>query len=125
MPSPWTHALPPNTRAVLSPDPPNDMNGVVDALTAMGAVYNVQNPAWSGGADPTGASDSTAAINAAETAAAAYANVNAAGALVIFPPGQYSVTGLTKQANTIWLGAGRNATIIKLASGSDRVGLLG
>lgn len=36
MPDPWTHGLPPDTRAVGTGDPANDMNAVIDALIAMG-----------------------------------------------------------------------------------------
>jgi hypothetical protein len=42
---------------------------VQDILTGMGAALNVLNTAYAGGADPTGAADSTAAINAALAAA--------------------------------------------------------
>ena len=71
MPSPWTHALPPNTRVAFGPgDPAGDMDGAVDALTAMGAGYNVQNPACAGGADPAGTADSQPAFQAAATAGA-------------------------------------------------------
>ena len=84
MPAQFT--LPPDTRSVGSGDPPADMNGVVDTLTAMGAVFNVLNTAYAGGADPTGAADSAAAIQAAVTAA-----ITAGGGIVRIPKGAYKV----------------------------------
>jgi hypothetical protein len=57
--------LPPDTRSVGSGNPPQDMNAVVDALTALGAGRSVLNTAFAGGADPTGTTDSTAAFQAA------------------------------------------------------------
>jgi hypothetical protein len=64
--------------------------------------------------DTTGATD-----QAAITAAEALARV------VWFAPGTFYVTGLTKQANTIWQGAGRLATIIQLANGSNADVIIG
>lgn len=58
--------------------------------------------------DTTGAADQ-AAITAAE----------ALGRTVYLAPGTFWVTGLVKQAATIWQGAGRDSTIIKLANGSN------
>jgi hypothetical protein len=84
MPAQFT--LPPDTRAVGTGNPPQDMNGVVDTVTAMGAVYSVLNTAYAGGADPTGVADSTAAINAAVAAAAA------AGRELRIPAGTYKIT---------------------------------
>jgi hypothetical protein len=84
MPAQFT--LPPDTRSVGSGNPPADMDGVVDALTAMGTGFNVLNAAFSGGADPTGAADSAAALQACITAAAA------AGQPVTIPPGTYKTT---------------------------------
>ena len=83
MPAQFT--LPPDTRAVGTGNPPGDMNSVVDALTAMGAVYNVCNAAYAGGADPSGVSDSTAAFQACITAA------TTARAEVIIPAGSYNL----------------------------------
>lgn len=77
--------LPPDTRSVGSPNPAGDMNAVTDALLASGAGFNVLSAAFAGGADPTGAADSTAAFAAAIAAAIA-----ANGAEVIVPPGQYT-----------------------------------
>ena len=87
MPSQFT--LPPDTRSVGSGNPPVDMNGVVDALTAMGATANVLNAAFAGGADPTGSADSAAAFNAA---LAALPTVNGIPAgTIVWPPGTYKV----------------------------------
>jgi hypothetical protein len=111
MPAQFT--LPPDTRAVGTGNPPADMNAHTDALAAIGATFSVLNAAYAGGADPTGIADSTAAINAAEVAAAA------TGGIVTFPAGTFKVTGLTKQASSIWQGAGRNQTTIQLANGAN------
>lgn len=51
------------------------------------SVFNCQNTTYSGGADPTGASDSTSAINAALTACS-----NAGGGTVYLPAGTYKTT---------------------------------
>lgn len=77
---PVNFTMPPDTRAAGTPDPANDMNAVVDALTAQGAPLNVLSAAFAGGADPTGASDSTAAIKAALAAAPLGAAVTVPGA---------------------------------------------
>ena len=74
------------------------------------AVPLVMVPPPSG--DASGVTDQ-AAIQALENAA----DVN--GAILVFAPGTYQVTGLTKQALTIWQGAGRLATTIKLANGAN------
>jgi hypothetical protein len=66
---PADYTLPPDTRAVGTGNPAGDMDAIVDALTAMGAVGNILNAAYAGGADPTGVADSTAAIQAAINAA--------------------------------------------------------
>jgi len=61
------------------------MNNTALELAAMGGTYNVLNTAYAGGADPTGVADSTAAINAALTAAPL-------GGWVYLPPGVYKTT---------------------------------
>jgi len=84
------------------------MNGVVDALAAQGVAYNVLNAAYGGGADPTGAADSTAAISAAIAAAAAQP-----AAVVFFPPGTYKTTGgHVIPANVSVIGAGKGITTL-------------
>lgn len=62
MPAQFT--LPPDTRVVFGGNPPADINALTDAVTAMGAALNPLSAAFAGGADPTGAADSTAALNA-------------------------------------------------------------
>lgn len=113
MPAQFT--LPPDTRAVGSPDPANDMNAVIDALTAMGATLNVLNAAYSGGADPAGTNDSTSAIQAALNA------VPAGGGVVYLPPGTYKVTStLTSAVTPTYIqGAGRWATDINFTGTGD------
>lgn len=50
-------------------NPPVDMNNVNDVLIGMGGYWNAWNSVFSGGADPTGVTDSTAALNAMMNAA--------------------------------------------------------
>jgi len=80
------YTIPPATRAVGTGDPPGDINGISAVLTGMGAGFSVLNTAFAGGADPTGAADSTAAITAATTAAAA------AGRPLYIPAGTYKIS---------------------------------
>ena len=95
---PPQYVLPPDTRAVGTGNPPGDMNNVVDAITAQGAVANVLNASYAGGADPTGAADSTAAIQAAITAAAYVSSSDPSGILgaarttIFFPGGTYLIS---------------------------------
>src|SRR5215469_15767750 len=84
---PVNYSLPPDTRATGTGNPAADMNAVVDALTAMGAGLNVLNAAYSGGADPSGVADSTAAIQAALNAASP-------GQVVTIPAGTYKTTSV-------------------------------
>jgi hypothetical protein len=113
MPAQFT--LPPDTRSVGSGNPPADMNNVVDALTATGAVFNVLNAAYSGGADPTGVSDSAPAINAALAALP-----SSTGGTVVIPAGVYKISSPIVPVinNSRLLGAGPEATTIRAASGS-------
>src|SRR5216110_2707981 len=112
MPAQFT--LPPDTRAVGTGNPPADMNNVVDAVTAMGAGFNVLNTAFAGGADPTGVSACDAAV------LAALAAVPAAGGTVVFPAGTFLLNGSTllalTTANTVICGAGMSATTIKIGA---------
>ena len=79
------------------------VSGVVtQAASAIPGIYVAPS------GDTTGAADQ-AAITAAE----------ALGKTVYFGPGTFWVTGLVKQAATIWQGSGRNSTTIKLASGAN------
>ena len=73
-------------RAVGTPNPPVDTNNINDVVTGMGGVYNVLNTAYAGGADPTGVADSTAAFQAAITAATAI------NGIVFAPLGTYKIT---------------------------------
>jgi len=114
--------LPPDTRAVGTGNPPADMNGVVDAITAMGGGFNVTNAAYAGGADPTGVADSTAAISATVTAAAA------AGRPVLIPAGTYRVTSTLdwRVAGLQVYGDGKqNTRIIQYTSNTQIVRLAG
>jgi len=106
-------ALPPDNRTVGSGNPPLDMNDVVDALTAIGTPFNVLNSAYSGGADPTGGTDSTSAFQGAITAAA--------GAPVYVPPGTYTIAGnLTATVMPFYMyGSGRRITVINQTGSGD------
>lgn len=65
------------------------------------------------GIDPTGVADSTTAIQAKLTEAAAVASTSGQGATIYFPPGTFKVTGLTLGASGITVrGAGFTATAI-------------
>jgi len=75
--------LPPDTRAVGQGNPPQDVNGIIDALTAIGTPYSVLNSAYSGGADPTGTSYCDTAFADATSAALA------AGQPLLIPGGTY------------------------------------
>lgn len=87
--------MPPDSRAVGTGDPPNDVDALIRAANAAGGGFNVLNAAYAGGADPTGAADSTAAIQAALTAAATAAAANGGGVTVTGPPGaKYQVSNL-------------------------------
>lgn len=96
--------LPPATRAVGSADPPGDMNAVITALTALGALYNVLNAANGGGADPTGGTDVAAAINAASAAGVAQ-----------LPPGTFLLNSSTALTGPI-KGTGMSLTTLKIGA---------
>lgn len=72
--------LPP-PRSVGSPNPPVDVNNIVNCVTAYGSAFNIVNTGFAGGAYLDGTSDSTAAIQACMDAAATY------GAAVFIPGG--------------------------------------
>jgi hypothetical protein len=86
-----------------------DHNNIVDVLTGMGSAQNVLNTAYAGGADPTGAADSSAAIQAALNT----------GLDVYIPAGTYKAAGmaLTADGQQVY-GDGPGQTIIKPASGA-------
>ena len=83
-------------------------------------VFNVLNTAYSGGADPSGSSDSTLAINAA--IAACISGSPVPGGVVYLPPGTYKVTGNLTCHTTVPVyirGAGRWATTINFTGTGD------
>ena len=105
-----TFALPPDNRTVGSGDPPADVDDLVDAAAAMGAGRNVLNTTFGGGADPTGAADSTVALTAAAAALG--------GQLMYLPAGTYlmnaaSAIALTTAGSGI-MGDLFGATVIKI-----------
>jgi hypothetical protein len=77
--------LPPDPGGPAGADPPAGSSGPAGALLAMRIDRHVLNTAYAGGADPTGAEDSTEAI------AAAYADARA-GQVVFFRDGIYKVS---------------------------------
>ena len=120
---PAQYTLPPDTRAIGTGNPPADMNAVVDALNAApGVVYNVLNAAYAGGADPTGAADSTTAIQAAINAAAYISASDASGILgaaqatVYLPGGTYLISSgplVLPHGHSIRITGAGDGTILK------------
>src|SRR5690242_1712924 len=112
---PPQYTLPPDTRTVGVGNPPADMNAVVDALTAMGAGFNVLSAAFSGGADPAGVSNSAPAIQAAMNA------LPASGGIVFLPPGTYKITSPLAPtiSRTRLVGAGPDCTVIQAGAGAN------
>jgi hypothetical protein len=104
---PWTDALPFPTRSVGSGNPPIDMNAVLEALAAMGAGANVQNPLF--GADPTGTLNSTPAFNSAPD-----------GVLQRIPGGVYLLNDASSVAlsvaASVLAGDGQGPTVIKIGA---------
>ena len=109
--------LPPDNRSIGSGNPPADMNAHTDALIAMGAGLNVLNAAFAGGADPTGAADSAAAIQAALNA------VPAGGGAICLPPGTYKLASTVTNAVTPTRiqGSGRWATTVNFTGTGDAI----
>ncbi|HEY3650457.1 MAG TPA: hypothetical protein VGL33_21015 [Streptosporangiaceae bacterium] len=120
MPAQFT--LPPDNRSVGSGNPPADMNAVVDALTAQGAVYNVLNAAYAGGGDPAGTSDSQPAFQAAVNAVAASGTGTG---IVAIPPGNWRLnSAVTVSTAGIYLiGAGTWATTLLYYGSGDCIRL--
>lgn len=125
-----TFTLPPDTRAIGTGNPPEDMNGVVDALLATGVAYNVQSTAFSGGADPAGSAASDGAFSAAITAAVSD------GRALIVPGGTYKFTsgnpidakfaglqiiGPDGSANTQLVQHASNVPILQVAGQGQRI----
>src|SRR5262244_3523678 len=82
----------------------SDLNNLYTATTAVTGV-NVCNSTYAGGADPTGAADSTSAIQAAITAAAA------AGRGVYVPAGTYKCNTTALLLNVPMFGDGHGSQI--------------
>jgi hypothetical protein len=87
-------------------------------LDDAGAIYNVKNPDFAGGAKGDGTTDDFAAITAA--IAAATSAPHTTGGVVYFPPGIYIISqallGQPKKCNVL-VGANRDSTIIKHQTG--------
>lgn len=75
----------PYPRSAYGPDPAGDMDNTALQLLAAGSSYSVMNATYSGGADPTGTDDSTAAWNGALDA-------TPAGAITPAPAGRYKTS---------------------------------
>ena len=99
-----------DTYTATSPQHPTVHNNITDVLIGMGAVYNVLNTAYSGGAKGNGVADDYAAIQAALTAC----RTSTYGGVVIVPPGIYIISeSLQIGSNTTLLGAGWGCTVIR------------
>lgn len=89
-----------------------DIDSLYTAVAAIAGV-NVLNSAYAGGADPTGATDSTAAIQAAITAASS-------GGIVYLPPGTYLLNGSAglsvTTAGTRIVGAGPKSAVLQIGA---------
>lgn len=111
------YTIPPDTRTVGSGNPPLDINNVSDVLTGSGLGFSILNTAYAGGADPTGTADSTAAINAAVTAA------SAASRPVRIPAGTYKVSSTLnwKLPGLVVIGDGANVTKIQQATSNTTI----
>src|SRR6266487_4672459 len=91
-----SYTLPSDAHGANDPGHITDHNNIVDVLIGGGSAYNVLNTAYSGGADPTGSADSTAAFAAALAAAPA-------GGVVWVPPGTYKITSTLTIPVGVWL----------------------
>ena len=99
-----------DTYTATSPQHPTVHNNITDVLIGMGAVYNVLNTAYSGGAKGNGVADDYAAIQAALTAC----RTSTYGGVVIVPPGIYLASQILQiGSNTALIGAGIGVTTIK------------
>jgi hypothetical protein len=101
-----SYTIPSDAHVASDPGHPDDHNNLVDVIKGMGAVYNILNTAYSGGADPTGTNDSAAPIQ--DTISAA---ISGGGGWVYVPPGNYKqLSGVSASLNgtsvRIWLEAG-------------------
>jgi hypothetical protein len=107
--------LPTPDKAVGDPNPPGDVNNLIIAATAQGAAYNALNAANGGGADPTGGSDSTTALQ--DTIGALPAD----GGTAFIPPGTYIYSTALNIPNggVLLEGAGASGTEISQTSSSQ------
>ena len=109
------YTIPSDTYTATSPQHPTIHNNMTDVLIGMGAVYNVKNTAYSGGAKGNGVADDTTPINAAITAC-----ISAGGGTVTFPAGTYktssALTVNTSPASITLMGTGPQSSIIKQTS---------
>ena len=118
-----SYTIPPNTRAVGTGNPPQDMDNTANILSmltgqATGNTFTQSYTAlpWFNvityGADPTGATDSTTAIQNALNAAN-----SAGGGVVYFPAGTYQISSALTIYNNITLtGDNRQVSVIEQTS---------
>jgi hypothetical protein len=88
------------------------MNAVVETLVANGATLNVLNPAYAGGADPTGGADSAAAINSALAACSP-------GQAVYLPRGKYKLNGELNVPPNVGLTGSTATAMVQQELGTD------
>lgn len=108
-----TFTIPPATKTIGDSGLTDDLNSAYAALAAI-AGRNVLDSQWAGGADPTGVSDSSPAVQAAVDDA-----ISAGSGLVYMPTGTYrfdtEVTGTMPSSgiySVLIVGDGQQATII-------------
>jgi hypothetical protein len=110
-------ATTPANQTVTAAEYNNQNTAIADIRAALqsGTVYDVRSVQFSGGADPTGATDSTAAIQAAITAAPAHGTI-------FLPNGTYKLSGtlpLAVDSSKNLMGAGWGVTLLVPASVSS------
>lgn len=91
-----------------------DSAGIKTVIKVLDEKVWIHDPAFSGGADPTGVADSTAAVNAAKAVVAAAAGGR--GGILAAPSGTFKMSGsLTAPSKVHWRGQGQQSTIFSWA----------
>lgn len=114
-----SYTIPSDTHAPGDAGHTVDHNNMADVLKGMGAVANVQNTAFAGGADPTGGADSTAAIQAALLSFGTLTSWSQGqGGTVYVPPGIYTISKTLVIPSGVRLAGAGWASQITLATDS-------